>query len=837
MPDLPDLPDLLEHRLPADPTAPRAARRFVASALTELGFEQDVEVATLLVSELVTNATVHADSGGVLRVRPRRDAVRVEVADTSAQAPVMRARDVHAEGGRGMLLVEELAAAWGVQIDRDGRGKVVWFELGDVDHFGGAGHEEATARAFAALLPRVLHDAPSAILLVDLRTNEVTYANAMARQLAPSTSLPCPTDVWSAAADLRDPGGQELGETDAPLSRLAAGQPLSGEPVTVADPEHAGGRRRLVWVTGYPLSGVSSLEGQALVTFFEMSGSDAEGAGAAADALQAMRDRAVIATDISFTITDPREQDNPLVWVNPAFTRVTGYEFDEAVGRNCRFLQGPATDPQQVQVLREALSAGEPVTLTLLNYRKDGTAFWNELAVSPVFDADGEIIHFVGVQADVTARVQIEQERETAYRAEQRAREEAEASRAEAEAARVKMSLLAEVTALLGATLDVDTALQRLAGLAVPVLADWCAVEVDGEGGRPRRFTSAEAGAVRSDAEGGGPLDTCQPLADAHADVLAGGDAVLLRDIEVPSCQPPVPRSAIVVPLRARRRVLGALTLVLTDESGRRYDLAGFELAQDLGRRAGMAVDNARMYTREHELAEALQRSLLPTLPQLDGVTFAERYLAASDHADVGGDWYDALRLADGAVGLAIGDVMGHDIGAAAAMSQLRSVLRSYAWEGDGCARVLARLDRLLQALDMAQLATALYARVEPAADGSWRLRYANAGHLPPVLVGPDGAATLLADAEALLLGAAVDDDRPEKALPVTAGSTLLLYTDGLVERRDRDLDEGLELLRAAADGHAAPDGPDALCDRVLRALVGETQRDDDIALLAVTLG
>jgi PAS domain S-box-containing protein len=826
----------LEQPLTGDATSPRTARQFVAESLDSLGHQHDTDLAVLLVSELVTNAAIHARGESRVRISSRRGVVRVEVMDPSATAPVMRARNVDAEAGRGMLLVEELADAWGVDMLPHGAGKVVWFELGDVDGFGESRDDRSLEQAFADLFPRVLHDAPSAILLVDLQQGTVTFANARARELAPSTPLPCPTDEWSAAADLRDPTGQPLAATASPLWRVAAGQPVAGEPVTVADPE-ADGQRRLVWVTGFPLSGVPSLTGQALVTFFEMAGAQEAGDGAAADALHAMRDRAVIATDISFTITDPRQPDNPLVWVNPAFTRMTGYEFDESVGGNCRFLQGRGTDESAIQSIRDALAEERPITLTLLNYRKDGTAFWNELSISPVLDADGAVIHFVGVQADVTARVQMEQSREAAYRAEQQARHEAEEARAEAEVAQMQMTLLAEATALLSATLDVDTALKRLSSLAVPMLADWCTVELSEDAGGPRRrFSSAASGADReAPSDDLSLIERCPQLSRAHAEVLAGDDAVLLHSLDSAASDTPTARTAVVVPLRARRRVLGAMTLATTDESGRRYDRSLFELAQDLGRRAGMAVDNARLYTREHEMAEQLQRSLLPTLPRIDGLAFAERYLASSEHAEVGGDWYDALPLPDGAIGLAIGDVMGHDMGAAAAMSQLRSVLRSYAWEGGGCAEVLDRLDRLIQGLDMAPLATALYARLEPpTADGSRTLRYANAGHLPPLVVLPGGSTELLTGGQSLLLGVAPDAARAEGVQALPSGTTLLLYTDGLIERRGEDLDVGLLSLRRAAQGHAHDDGPDALCERVLGALVGSATRGDDVALLAI---
>ena len=178
-------------------------------------------------------------------------------------------------------------------------------------------------------------------------------------------------------------------------------------------------------------------------------------------ALAELRDRAILATDIAFTITDPFQPDNPLLWVNPAFTRVTGYTFDECVGHNCRFLQGPGTDAGQVQHLQQEIAALRPVMVTILNYRKDGTAFWNEIAVNPVFDTDGDLVSFVGVQSDVTERVRAQDERERGFAAERAARRDAEASR-------LRLGLLAEATTQLAATLDVDETLERLADLIVP---------------------------------------------------------------------------------------------------------------------------------------------------------------------------------------------------------------------------------------------------------------------------------------------------------------------------------------------------------------------------------
>lgn len=204
--------------------------------------------------------------------------------------------------------------------------------------------------------------------------------------------------------------------------------------------------------------------------------------------------------------------------------------------------------------------------------------------------------------------------------------------------------------------------------------------------------------------------------------------------------------------------------------------------------------------------------------------------------AQVGGDWYDAFALPGGAVGLAIGDVMGHDIVAAAAMGKLRTVLRSYACEGSTPAVVLDRMDRLVQGFDMAQVATVIYARLILDQAGALLL-YSNAGHLPPLVHHPDGQVSRLTGAPSRLIGAPMDGlaARSEAAVTLPVGSTLILCTDGLVESRDLDVDDGITALAATIAGHPPGGDPDALCDRILRHNVGP-RPDDDIALLAVRI-
>ncbi len=251
--------------------------------------------------------------------------------------------------------------------------------------------------------------------------------------------------------------------------------------------------------------------------------------------------------------------------------------------------------------------------------------------------------------------------------------------------------------------------------------------------------------------------------------------------------------------------------------------------AESRRRRAAVAL-----LASEHDIAETLQRSLLPELPQLKGLDLAARYLAGGTFQQVGGDWFDVFALADGRVGVVIGDVIGHDIAAATAMSQIRASLRAYAWQGDGPGPVLARLDRLIDAFGLAQLVTVFYGVLEEAApDGGRVLRYANAGHLPPFVLAPDGHVHSMAGGGSTVIGAPTTENRVEAEQVLPAGSTLLLFTDGLVEVPGGSLNDSLASLAATIAGHRPSDPAENLCERVVTAMQGKDLRDD-IAVLAI---
>ncbi|MEV6312548.1 SpoIIE family protein phosphatase [Streptomyces sp. NPDC051840] len=296
----------------------------------------------------------------------------------------------------------------------------------------------------------------------------------------------------------------------------------------------------------------------------------------------------------------------------------------------------------------------------------------------------------------------------------------------------------------------------------------------------------------------------------------------------------PASHRVILAPLRGRRRVIG--TIVFLRHSERiGFDPNDLLVAAQLATHTAIGIDKAVLYGRESYIAGELQRTMLPaSLPQTAGVRLAARYLPAAETARVGGDWYDAIPLSSHRVALVVGDVMGHSMTSAAIMGQLRTTAQTLADLDLPPDEILRRLDRQAQALGPDRIATCIYVVYDPDAH---RITVANAGHPPPVMLHLDGSAEVLGVPRGAPIGVggvafqAVELDAPP-------GATLLLYTDGLVESRLRDVYDGVERLRehlAAAARLTGPDRPpllEELCDSVLDML-GPGDRDDDIALLA----
>ncbi|MFE7899465.1 SpoIIE family protein phosphatase [Streptomyces sp. NPDC057424] len=411
-----------------------------------------------------------------------------------------------------------------------------------------------------------------------------------------------------------------------------------------------------------------------------------------------------------------------------------------------------------------------------------------------------------------------------------------------------RLALLAETTAQLTSTLDVDEALRRLVTLVLPRLADWAVVDLITERDEVWRtvVVHADGGTLthREDLQGPMPPvpeESPMPLSRALRGVasnLAGpqtyqgppdsGIAVEQRRLFDATGM----RSAAIAPIRTTRAVLGALTLG-RDENQPAFTPADLPLIEDIARRAGLALDNARLYQRQRKVAETMQNHLLPQMPGVSGLQMAVRYLPAPDASQVGGDWYDAFPLSDASTALAIGDVVGHDLEAAAGMAQVRNMLRAYAWsQHEPPSRIVERLDEAIQHITDVTMATTIFARIEPADDGHWQLSWTNAGHPPPLLISRDGLADYLTDGHGILLGTQTGTRRPDATAQLPPGSTLVLYTDGLIEAPRRTLDEGLDRLRqhAAALAHRPLA---SFTDQLLRR-VRPAGNDDDVALLAL---
>ena len=407
-----------------------------------------------------------------------------------------------------------------------------------------------------------------------------------------------------------------------------------------------------------------------------------------------------------------------------------------------------------------------------------------------------------------------------------------------------RAAFLLDAARLLAAASDVTDTVERLAELVVAHLADLCVIDLESEQGPVRAVARHRDPARQHLADEVRERNLPQRMG-AHPGTRAlqqGGtqwvrtvdDAFLtattsdVRHLEVSKALQLT--SIVAVPLIADGRRLGVLTLA-TDHRRSPFTGADVEVAEQLGLQVSLVLAKAQRYELDVRTSHTLQANLLPpSPPQIPGLATAVRYLAATQGVEVGGDFYDVVPLPNGPVALAVGDVVGHDITAAATMGQLNSVYRALLVDGPSPSAMIDRLQASWSLLGLQRMATALFAVLDPA---TGQLAMASAGHLPPLLI-IEGRAEFLPVQPSRMLGA---PPSPAPALEwagvLPIGATMLLFTDGLVESRAADLDEGLDLLLAAATRWAACD-PDELCDRLLADLTG-AHRADDIALLALT--
>ncbi|MGW6249091.1 SpoIIE family protein phosphatase [Streptomyces roseolus] len=410
-----------------------------------------------------------------------------------------------------------------------------------------------------------------------------------------------------------------------------------------------------------------------------------------------------------------------------------------------------------------------------------------------------------------------------------------------------RLALLAETTTQLTATLDVNEALDRLVRLVIPMLADWMVVDLITESGHVQRTLVAhgdEGGVTRRQDLQGTLLSVPETSPLPLSRALRGAGSTLATpqtyqgppDTHIAIEQRRLfdatgMHSAVIAPIRGLREVLGALTLGRSSRP-EPFTTAEIPLLEDITRRAGLALDNARLYQRQRKVADTMQRHLLPQLPSVSGLEMNARYLSAPYASQVGGDWYDVFRLPDQALALVIGDVAGHDLDAAAGMAQLRNILRAYAWSQQEPPSVIVdRFDRSLPHITDVGMATMVLGRLQPRTGGQWQLHWTNAGHPPPLLVTDDGRARYLTGGHGILLGAQAGIRRTDATSTLPPLSTLVLYTDGLIESPSHPIDDGLERLRRHA-ARLARHPLENFIDALMEARPSDN--DDDVAVLTI---
>jgi hypothetical protein len=537
-------------------------------------------------------------------------------------------------------------------------------------------------------------------------------------------------------------------------------------------------------------------------------------------------------------VTGPAEEGLRVEWVNDAFVAATGVRASDLLDRPIGTLRSLLHDARDVEPLKAALHEGRALRATIRVLRTGGEVRWVQLSMTPVTDpTDPRIVaHWVGVQVDAPGPASDPADEVRAFEASRRRM--------------ARLDLMTQVSSLL-TDLDHPQVLREIAEVLGQAAGCRIAFYMNDKSlvyaesvdvntpptSRPRHARAARPvsgerpwahDVVRAVLEGEdvGPVDL-----DLCAEYRPGGPAdSLVHDVRARVAEWGVdPKSISVYPVPGRRQVLGAMVVIL--ENGREFtpSLTPGTTLRSVARRAGMLIDAARLYQREHRLAETLQRAMLPQQADVHGLDVWTYYAPNSEHAQVGGDWYDVVELTPGDVGVVIGDVVGHDVEAAATMGQMRSVVRSYAFEMTAPGDVLTRVDELVSGMRLPRASSLVYARLHDEGDHRWTLSYSRAGHLPPVLV-RDGEASLLEGAAGTLVGYA-PRRRTTETVELGHGDVVVFYTDGLIERRDRDLREGLASLGREAATVSAADAA-GIGEQILARLGAGAE--DDVAVVVV---
>ncbi|MEV6316527.1 SpoIIE family protein phosphatase [Streptomyces sp. NPDC051776] len=556
---------------------------------------------------------------------------------------------------------------------------------------------------------------------------------------------------------------------------------------------------------------------------------DKAAAALSADSTEQVLRQVLGGTSAGIAILDTRLR---FLYVNPAFAAMAGIPAAGLVGHTLAEV-APGIE-SRTDVLREVLADGktrEAITSGRTRHEPPYERRWWHGAYHRL-EAGGRVTGIVGVILEVTG---------------------SQRQQRELEQARERLALLDAAATRIGTALDMDMTCAQLADFLVPLLADMATVEVlptDEPEGRPlephrdvrlRRAALAVAPELRGAVPHFGRAGdfVAHPPGSTAARCLVAGQPVLqnLQSEEELSRSAPEAgklaayraagiHSTLVVPLAGAEHPIGTVSLARSGDSPAFTD-EDVVITQDLARRAAIGIGNARRYARSQGIALELQRALLaePGSPH-PNIEFASRYLPSGSSALVGGDWYETVRLSFGRTLLVMGDVMGHGVEAAVDMSYYRSTLRYVSATDLPPHRILRQLDATISGSESARPATCLLALADPARG---LCSFASAGHLPPARILPDGTTELIDLPNGPPLGTGFGGYEPV-TLDFTEGQVLLLYTDGLVERRGEDIDTSLERLAALRLPVTA--GVDEILDEVLRRMAGEAA-EDDVAVLA----
>jgi PAS domain S-box-containing protein len=484
--------------------------------------------------------------------------------------------------------------------------------------------------------------------------------------------------------------------------------------------------------------------------------------------------------------------------VNRRLAEIVGYEPDELL--KTRFQDITHSDDLERDLEQMGrLLRGEVQTYTVEKryLKRDGSVVWVNLTVSLVHDASGEPAYFIAVVEDISVRKKTEEERDLLLVKEQLAR-------AEAVDTRRRLALLAAAGPSLSASLDYGETLESITHLLVPDLADWCLLDIVEDDGTVNQLAAAHADPEKKDLLM--RLEDYRRFGEGDpgstAEVLRTGQSVLLPDLPDATFYERAlgegdhldvllrlePRSLICVPLLARGKTIGAVTLV-SSQLDRRYDEEDLMLAEDLAYRCAQAAENSRLYRDRSEIARVLQTSLLPPhLPEIPSVEVGAEYLPVGEANVVGGDFYDLINTVEDGWVCAIGDVRGKGVEAASVTALARYTIRAVTMKDDRPSEVLAALNEaMLRQLSEDRFCTAACVRLEPGDDSAGVVvDVSRAGHPAPLLVRPGGQVEEVG-CSGRVLGVFDDAELRDTSLRLMPGEAIVLYTDGVTEARSPD--------------------------------------------------